>query len=94
MWFYPLIGLLIVLCIVGGTLLGGVFTIVLIPLAVIAVVSALTYALIAGSARQSAASETNPSKRSTSPATRTSQTGTPPAPTTPEQVADARRARQ
>jgi hypothetical protein len=44
MWLYPLLLALIALAIVGGALGGGVYTIVLIPLAVIAL---LTWAVIA-----------------------------------------------
>ena len=45
MWFYPLLIVLVILAIVGGTLAGGVFTLVLIPLAVIVGVSAIVYAM-------------------------------------------------
>jgi hypothetical protein len=43
MWFYPLIIALVILAIVGGTLAGGVFTIVLVPLAAIALISSMAY---------------------------------------------------
>ncbi len=36
MWFYPIIGLLIVLALIGGIVAGGVFTLVLVPLAFVA----------------------------------------------------------
>jgi uncharacterized protein (DUF58 family) len=45
MWFYPILLILVVLGIAGGVFLGGVYTLVLVPLVVIALVSALGYAL-------------------------------------------------
>ena len=39
MWFWPVILALVIFAIVGGTLAGGVFTIVRIPLAGIALIS-------------------------------------------------------
>jgi uncharacterized protein (DUF58 family) len=49
MWFYPLLLILVVLGIAGGIFLGGVYTLVLVPLVVVAVVSALAYAMWARS---------------------------------------------
>jgi hypothetical protein len=61
MWFYPLLLTLLVLGLTGVIFLGGVYTLVLVPLMVIALGSALFYALWArGSAApgdQSVASE-------------------------------------
>jgi uncharacterized protein (DUF58 family) len=45
MWFYPLLLALVILAIAGGTLMGGVYTIVLIPIAAIVLISAIVYAL-------------------------------------------------
>jgi uncharacterized membrane protein YfcA len=45
MWFYPLLLVLVILAVVGGTLAGGIYTIVLLPLAVIVVISAVVYAM-------------------------------------------------
>jgi predicted membrane metal-binding protein len=41
MWLYPFVGLLVILALLGGIVLGGVFTIVLVPLAIIAALTAL-----------------------------------------------------
>jgi len=65
---------------------------VLVPLAVIALFSALAYALAAGAARQRANADTQP--RGRRPATRRSQTRPPSAPRPPEPRADARRSQQ
>jgi hypothetical protein len=40
MWFYPIVGLLVILAL-AGILLGGIFTIVLVPLALIAAIAAV-----------------------------------------------------
>ncbi len=45
MWFYPLLIVLVILAVVGGTLAGGVYTLVLIPLAVVVAVSVIVYAM-------------------------------------------------
>ncbi len=41
MWFYPVIGLLVVLALIGGIVAGGVFTLVLVPLAFVAAFTAV-----------------------------------------------------
>lgn len=92
MWLYLLIVALVVIAIAGGVLLGGVFTIILIPLAVIALVSALAYALAAGAARQQANAEG--ASGSGQPVTGRRQTQAPTAPSSPESLADARRSQQ
>ena len=45
MWFYPLVMVLVILGLAGGIVAGGIFTIVLVPLAVIVAVSAVVYAM-------------------------------------------------
>ena len=45
MWFYPLLLVLVILGLAGGIVAGGIFTIVLVPLAVIVGVSAVGYAV-------------------------------------------------
>lgn len=45
MWFYPLLLFLVVLGLVGIIFLGGVYTLVLVPLAVIGLISAVGYAM-------------------------------------------------
>jgi hypothetical protein len=94
MWLYPLLLALIALAIVGGALGGGVYTIVLIPLAGIALV---TWAVVALWSRASAGGAGAPSD--------TGQAGSRPLPhhpsgssrrvrTSPEALADARREQQ
>ncbi len=43
MWFYPLLLALVILAIVGGTLAGGIFAIVLVPLAAVVFISGIVY---------------------------------------------------
>ena len=94
MWLYPLLLALIALAIVGGVLGGGVYTIVLIPLAVIALV---TGAVVAVWSRATAGGPGAPSD--------TGQAGSRPLPhhppggarrvrTSPEALTDARRQQQ
>ena len=94
MWFYPLLLLLVVLAIVGGTLAGGVYTIVLVPLAAVALISAIVYALwgraLQGS--QGGATEAGPAPRRPLPSQHSGPSGR--AATSPDALADARREAQ
>ncbi len=94
MWFYPLVVLLVILGIVGGTLLGGVFTIVLVPLAVIVAVSAGVYALWGRSLEGSAGASTDASTVSDRPLPHQPQRPSGRVTTTPERLVDARRQQQ
>jgi hypothetical protein len=94
MWFYPLIIALVILAIVGGTLAGGVFTIVLVPLAAIALISSMVYWLwgraLQGNGDASAGAGPGPDRalphRPHRPSGR--------APSSPERLVDARRQQQ
>jgi uncharacterized membrane protein YfcA len=94
MWFYPLLFALVILAIVGGTLAGGVYTIVLVPLAVIALVSWALYALwgrsLAG--REGGATDASPTSDRPLPHRHSRPSGR--VRTSPERLADARRGRQ
>jgi hypothetical protein len=94
MWLYLLVAVLVGLCIFGTVFAGGVFTIVLVPLAVIAFCSALAYALFAGAANRTAGGSADPAQGARGPATRVSQTPSPRAPGSPGELADARRGQQ
>ena len=52
MWFYLVVVVLVVLGIAGGVCAGGIFTIILVPLALIVLLSGLGYSLIARVGRQ------------------------------------------
>lgn len=92
MWLLVVIAFLGLLAIVGGTLAGGIFTIVLIPLAVIAFVTVVGYSYFGGAAERRASGERS---RGRPPAPPTAQQPSSVArPSTPEDLADARRANQ
>lgn len=94
MWLYLLVAVLVVLAIFGGIFGGGIFTLLLVPLAVIGFFSALAYALIAGAANRTAGGSADPAQGARGPATRLSQTPSPRTPSSPEELVDARRGQQ
>ena len=94
MWFYPLVLLLVILAIVGGTLAGGIFTIVLVPLAVIALVSAAVYGLWGRALQGSAGGSAEATQTSDRPLPHRSRRPSGRAPSSPERLADARRQQQ
>ncbi len=92
MWLLLVIAFLGLIAIMGGALAGGIFTIVLIPLAAIAFVSALAYTYFSGSAERRAGRDRH-GRRPPAPPTAQQPSSTP-APATPEELTDARRANQ
>lgn len=94
MWFYPLLGLLVVLALIGGTVAGGVYTLVLIPLAVIAAVSAIIYAMWGRSMQSRAGADTQATAASVDPLPHTRPRPSGRAASSPEGLADARRQQQ
>ena len=92
MWLLLLVAFLGLMAIIGGSLAGGIFTIVLIPLAVIALVTAIAHSYFGGAAERRASGER---RRNRPPAPPTAQQpSSVPRPSTPEELADARRANQ
>jgi len=94
MWFYPLLGLLVVLGIVGGTLAGGVYTLVLIPLAVVVAISAIVYAMWGRALQGRAGASAGATTATDAPLPHHRQRPTGRAPSSPEALADARRQQQ
>jgi predicted membrane metal-binding protein len=90
MWFYPVIALFVLLGLVGGVLAGGIFTIVLLPLAAIVLISAAVYAGL-GAAAQRRSGGGGGSER---PLPTSQKLDSGHVRTTPERLADARRAQQ
>jgi len=94
MWLYMIVAALVVVGVVGGFLFGGIFTIVLIPLGLIVLVGG---ALTAASGRAAqveaggAGSESDPTDHAL-PHRHARPSGR--APSSPERLADARRAEQ
>ena len=100
MWLLFGVAILVLLAVIGGAFAGGVYTIVLIPLAVLALISAIVYGYFSGAAQRAAERGGGGRSRPAAPptaqqagsSTRPGTTGT--APGTPEELADARRANQ
>jgi hypothetical protein len=90
MWFYPIVAVLVLIGVVGGIFAGGIFTIVLLPLAVIVALSALAYSFL-GAAAQRRGTGGEPGKM---PLPTSQQPSSSHVRTTPERLADARRAQQ
>jgi uncharacterized protein (DUF58 family) len=88
MWFYIVAVVLVVLGIVGGIFGGGIFTIVLLPIAAIIVVSSVVLRGAGEAAQQNEPSETR------EPALPHNRPRSPEVPTTPERLVDERRIRQ
>lgn len=94
MWFYPVLLALVILGVVGGSLAGGIFTIVLVPLAVIVLISAVMYSLWGRSLEGSAGVATDASHTSRRPLPHRRRRPAGRAPSSPEGLADARREQQ
>ena len=94
MWFYWVLALGLALVFAGGIFFGGIYTLILVPIAVLAAIVAVLYSVLAGGAKRQAGGETNPNRSARGPATSASQTSAPRAPARPGELADARRGRQ
>jgi hypothetical protein len=94
MWLLWLLAPLIALMIAGGIFFGGIYTLILVPLAGIALLVAILWSVGSAAAQRSAGGSTDPAETARGNATRTSQTGSPQRPARPGELADARRARQ
>jgi hypothetical protein len=89
MWLYLIAVVLILAGIIGGALTGGIFTIILLPIgAVMLIVAAATGLFARASANRAVSAEPD------DPLPRSRPTGTGRVATTPERLADARRAQQ
>lgn len=94
MFFYPVVLVLVILAIVGGSLAGGIYTIVLIPIAGIVVVSAILYSLWGRSLEASSGGATDATHVSHRPLPHRRRRPSGRAPTSPEGLTDARRQQQ
>lgn len=80
------------LAVIGGALAGGIFTIVLIPLAAIALFTGIAYTYFSGAAERRASGDRRRDRPSAPPTAQ--QPSSVPRPSSPEELADARRASQ
>ncbi len=94
MWFYPVVLVLVILALAGGTLAGGIYTIVLIPIAAIVVISGVVYALWGRALQGSAGVSTDASHTSSRPLPHRRRRPSGRAQGSPEALTDARRQQQ
>ena len=94
MWFWPVILVVVIFAIVGGALAGGIFTIVLVPLAGIALISAIVYSVWGRSLEGSEGTPTEATHEPRRPLSHRPRRPSGRAPSSPERLADARRQQQ
>jgi hypothetical protein len=94
MWLYIIGVFLLVVGVVGGALSGGIFTIILIPLAAVALISAVLHSMAARKAQATAGGAPDRSESGPRPLPTSHRSNSAPAPSSPEQLADARRQQQ
>jgi hypothetical protein len=94
MWFYPVLLALVILAIVGGSLAGGIFTIVLVPLAAIVLISAVVYSLWGRALEGSGGVSTDATHTTNRPLPHRRRRPSGRAPSSPEGLVDARRQHQ
>jgi hypothetical protein len=92
MWIY-LVTVLVVLAIVGGTLGGGVYTIVLIPLAAIVLIGTVVYGMLTRVAEAGGGGDGDAGQQPRRPLPRHQGSGGR-VPTSPDRLVDARREQQ
>jgi hypothetical protein len=93
MWLYILAFFILIFGIVGSVLSGGIFTIVLVPLGFIALVSAVGFGAFSRAAQRRQGASTNAGPSSPRPLP-TGHSNASSAPSTPEDLVDARRVQQ
>lgn len=93
MWFYMIAVFLLAVGLIGGVASGGIFTIIFIPLGFIMLVVAVLLGLWHRSQEGRAGGQTEGSKTEQAPLRHTPAQGAA-APTTPEELTDARRVQQ
>ena len=94
MWFYPVVIALVILAIVGGTLAGGIFTIVLVPLAAIVLISSIVYGVWGRALEAGAGTPAVASHVADRPVPHRPRRPSGRVRTSPEALADARRQQQ
>lgn len=98
MWLYMIALFLLAVAIIGGIFSGGIFTIVLLPLGVIVLISAIAYGAVGHAAQKKKGAATaggeGPAAADEHPPLPRTRRGEPAAPSTPDDLADARRFQQ
>jgi hypothetical protein len=93
MWFYMIAAFLVLVGIVGGVASGGIFTIIFVPLGAIMLVVAVLTGMRGRARRGGASGQNRASGSEHAPLRHTAPQGTS-APSTPEELVDARRVQQ
>jgi hypothetical protein len=94
MWAYLIAGALFLIGVVGAAVGGGIFTIVLIPIAILIAVAALLFSMWGRAAQGAGGAGTHESHTADRPLPTSHQRPSGRAPSSPEGLADARRAQQ
>ncbi len=94
MWLYMIVGALVLIGVLGGILAGGIFTIALLPLALIILVTGVVFGLWGRSAQGTSEPETENAEPGTRPLPHQGQGEPGSTLSSPEGLADARRAGQ
>ena len=94
MWFYVTGLFLLFVGIAGSIVSGGIFTIVLIPLALVALVSAVLHSMALRKADDRAGGGSQRSPSGPKPLPSSDHSNVSPAPNTPEELVEARRQQQ
>ncbi len=94
MWLYMIAGALTVLGIVVGFAGGGIFTIILLPLAFIILVAGVLFGMLGRAEQGAEGQKTEASQTTDRPLPRHGAGSSQPVPSSPEALADARRVQQ
>jgi hypothetical protein len=94
MWVYLIAAVVLLVGVVGTFLGGGIFTIVLMPIALIGGGAAILFAMWGRAAQGSGGAETHDTHTADRPLPSSHQRPSGRAPSSPERLADARRAQQ
>ncbi len=94
MWLYLLGGALVLIGLVGSLAGGGIFTLVLIPVGLVVLGSAMAYGMFQRAGERSGGGDTDAHPSTGEPLPHSARGDTGHVPTSPEALADARRVQQ
>ena len=94
MWLYVVAGVIVLLGIAGAAFGGGIFTIVLVPIGLLILASAVGSAMVGRSSHGAAGAQTEGQPTTGEPLPHRFASDTGSTPTTPDRLVDERRVRQ
>jgi hypothetical protein len=94
MWVYLIAGFLLIVGVIGSLAGGGIFTIVLIPVGLLALAAAAIFGMWGRAAQGSGGADTNQAHTAGAPLPTSHRRPSGRAPSSPERLADSRRAQQ